>query len=357
MPAIDNLMKRLGFVKLADYGLVLTPEGRIISMRPAVLDDGFGGRIVGWEDGDLAAAELEKWEPARPASKQAAATRLAAPPVPLSRHTAPMPVVARPLPARVTQPVAVVAAPAPAPVAIAAPAPAKRASAPVITAPAVAAAPIVAPAPVVEEDDWEWTIAIARARSAADDVQEAVATARSSQRRMRADTVPPPVTISAKDPIAEDEWPTTQPLTDLDYNDYSSPAAHVVRAARTETPRAAKGTPAPFMATAAPAPTRPVLVASPTTVIPVPRMPTIGNARIEPVVRPPIVATNPPQRRFAKGTGPHHPNTVSRTAHTDDTVPGFVLVEPANEDTVPAIAITPAAKAAALPSIKRVMRG
>ena len=69
MPAIDSLMKRLGYVKLSSYGLVLTPEGRVLSMRPAALDDGLGGRIVGWEEGDLAAMELDKWEPARPAPK------------------------------------------------------------------------------------------------------------------------------------------------------------------------------------------------------------------------------------------------------------------------------------------------
>src|SRR5215207_3090812 len=77
MPAFDALLKRFGFVKLTRYGLVLTPEGRIMSLRPAVLDDGLGGRIVGWADGDLAAMELQKWEPARPAPAAAVATRVA----------------------------------------------------------------------------------------------------------------------------------------------------------------------------------------------------------------------------------------------------------------------------------------
>ncbi len=56
MPAIEHLLKRMGFVRLSKYGLVLTPEGRIMSLRPAVLDDGMGGRIVGWRDHDLVAA-------------------------------------------------------------------------------------------------------------------------------------------------------------------------------------------------------------------------------------------------------------------------------------------------------------
>src|SRR5688500_5093341 len=125
MPAITNLMKRLGFVRLARYGLILTPEGRIMSLRPAVLDDGLGGRIVGWSDGDLAAMELQKWEPARPAPASAVATRLAVAPRPM-----PMPKPA------------------------------------IVIAPA---APAVAPAPQVDEDDWEWEIALARARVAGEE--------------------------------------------------------------------------------------------------------------------------------------------------------------------------------------------
>ena len=66
MGAIDNLLERMGYVKLDRYGLLLTPEGRILSSRPAVLDDGLGGRIVGWDEGDLAAMELDRWAPARP---------------------------------------------------------------------------------------------------------------------------------------------------------------------------------------------------------------------------------------------------------------------------------------------------
>src|SRR5690349_11907119 len=127
MPALDSLLKRLGFVRIAHYGLVLTPEGRIMSLRPAVLDDGLGGRIVGWPDGDLAAMELQKWEPARPAPMPAVATRLAITPPPI------------PLP-RPTKPVAVVV------------------PAPVVAAPAQ-----------VEEDEWEWEIALARARAAAEE--------------------------------------------------------------------------------------------------------------------------------------------------------------------------------------------
>src|SRR5688572_15819602 len=136
MSAIDSLLKRLGFVRIAKYGLVLTPEGRIMSLRPTILDDGLGGRIVGWPDGDLAAMELQKWEPARPAPIRAVATRLAAAPPPIPRVPTPMPKVA-------------------------------------MTVAPAAPAPVVAEPPQVEEDDWEWEIALARARVAAEEAEQA----------------------------------------------------------------------------------------------------------------------------------------------------------------------------------------
>ena len=43
MGAIDDFMRRRGWVKLDKYGLVLTPDDRVLSTRPAVLDDGLGG--------------------------------------------------------------------------------------------------------------------------------------------------------------------------------------------------------------------------------------------------------------------------------------------------------------------------
>ena len=45
--AISRLLARLGFVRIGRFGLVLTPDDRILSTRPAVLDDGLGGKIVG----------------------------------------------------------------------------------------------------------------------------------------------------------------------------------------------------------------------------------------------------------------------------------------------------------------------
>jgi hypothetical protein len=152
MGAIDNLLKRMGFVRLDRYGLVHTPDDRILSTRPAVLDDGLGGKIVGWVEGDLAAMELERWSPlgAQPVAKP------------------------RPLPKPIPAPAPVVAAapaPAPAPVFVA---PAPVAPAPIVVAPP----PVVAEEPKVDEDEWEWEIAVARARAEA---QEAIDSARAVQ--------------------------------------------------------------------------------------------------------------------------------------------------------------------------------
>lgn len=277
MPAIDRLMKKLGYVKLSSYGLVLTPEGRVLSMRPAALDDGLGGRVVGWREGDLAAMELEKWEPARPASKAAVATRVATPP---------------PLAAK------------------------------------------VAPGPVVEEDDWEWTIAIARARAAANEAEVAAASPPPA----------PPTFIAAPDPIKTDAWPKTEPLGELDYNDYTSPMTEVVRVARmANMPRVvlpAKATPPKAMPVVVPVVTAPVpaqareypRAKSPVTVIPVPRLPTLANPnpRALAISVPSVVPSIAPPRRLAKGTGPYLPKTtpmmvLPQSRKDDDTVPGIVL--------------------------------
>ena len=333
MPVIQTLMQRLGFVKLADFGLILTPEGRVLSLRSVVLDDGFGGKVVGWKDGDLAAAELERWEPARPAGKPAVAGRVAANPVGHSpaapvaiarEHVTPM-AVARPIPSPPAVPSI------------------GRAPAPVVAPP-----PAVAVAPVVEEDDWEWTIAIARARAAADDEQRQAA-APPAPRRTGANTVPPPVLTRRVDPIAEDAWPETEPLTSIDYNDYTNPSAELPQAVRiAEVPRVAAAQPLASRSVTPPG--------APRTVIPVPQLPTLASSRggstLAPVAAPP--------RRIAKGTGSHHPNTVSSTRHTDATRPSLAPAPApvaANDDTVPGLLLPAIPAVRPLPSIKRVMRG
>ena len=235
---------------------------------------------------------------------------------------------------------------------------------------------IVAPEPVVEEDDWEWTIAIARARAAADEVElAAAAPPPPGPKWIPAKTLPLAKVAAKADPIGDDAWPKTEPLGELDYNDYGSPMAEVVRVARmANTPRVvmpAKATPprpmpvvVPVIASPVPAQAREFPRAkSPVTVIPVPKLPNISSSsstpralHIAPVVRTSVAPIAPP-RRIAKGTGPYLPKTapmavVAAPRRDDDTVPGMVL-----PPTLPPIArMIPSMTA--LPSIvKRAQRG
>ena len=332
MPAIDTLLKRFGFVKLARYGLVLTPEGRIMSLRPAVLEDGLGGRIVGWPDGDLAAMELQKWEPARPASPQAVATRLAVAPPPMLM----------PKPAAIIAPAAPIAPP-PKPL-------------------AVVAAAVVAQAPQVDEDDWEWTIALARARVSAEESEQAAASVRT---RARLDTIPPPASqrlaVVRIPPLEQTmpDWPETEPITLIEYEDRTSPSREVVQVARitnrpaAPTIQAERPQSAPIgvrkpMPLAAVAPQRRPGT-SPPTVIPVPKLPSITNRHSQ--IQPVISSSSAPRQsrtRLAKGTGPVSgthvgpppPPPIRPGEDIDKTSPGL-----------PAIAAT-----ISLPSIKRLAR-
>ena len=191
MGAIDRLLRRWGYVKLDDYGLLLTSEDRVLAQRPKILDDGTGGRLVGWKSNDLAASELEPWWPGV-ASKPRDLTfpvslgyARSAPVTTAPQAPAPNPLLAELQPEQVPAPQPVsVPAPAAAP-AVAAPAVAARARKPATLPPppvtaigmAVAPprpAPVVTPAPAPEpaaeqpeEEDWEWEIAVARARAEA----------------------------------------------------------------------------------------------------------------------------------------------------------------------------------------------
>jgi hypothetical protein len=171
MGAIENFLRRFGYAKLDRFGLLLTGDGRVLTNRPHILDDGLGGKIVGWTDDDLAAMELEHWGAPKPepAKRVAGKKVIQPPPRPVARPTVPTPVVTAPVVAAPVVAAPVTAAPAPV---VAAPAPKLPgvAPAPVIVAPP---APVVAEEEPVEDDEWEWTIAMARARAAAEEVQQA----------------------------------------------------------------------------------------------------------------------------------------------------------------------------------------
>ena len=205
MPGISSLFRRLGFVKLDDYGLLLTSEGRILSTRPTVLDDGLGGKIVGWREGDLAAMELDRWHGMKVAP--------AAAPIP------------RPIPKAIPKPISVeVAAPIAMPV-----------------------APIVEAHGETEDDEWEWEIAMARSRAAAEWAEEAAAAPAFT---MPSRTAPIAVVAMPKpDPIVADQWPKTEEL-----HNWETPAA--IKSERVVKPILAAGT-APSLKTVIPVPSLP----------------------------------------------------------------------------------------------------
>ena len=66
MKFLDALLARFGYVKIAGYGLVLAPSGRIISLNGRVIDDD-EGTAVGWRDDGappaLPAGGLGDWAP------------------------------------------------------------------------------------------------------------------------------------------------------------------------------------------------------------------------------------------------------------------------------------------------------
>jgi hypothetical protein len=340
MPVIQRLLERWGFIKLRRYGLARTPDGRILSMRSTILDDGAGGRIVGWQDDDLAMAELEPWEPSArrvPAHSPAAprfvpglATRAEAPEVTtpaLAAHVHAQPSTAAAAP---TVPATAAAAPTPAapppaaPTGLASawPGPASTA---VLTPGSVLEPPAAAPTPAmpvevaaeapVDDDEWEWIIALARARA-----EEPPRVPRSPLSRTR-----PMATVAAKDPAASGEWPKTEPIGAIDYDRISTRPAIAIPQGEASTQRTA-----------------------PVTVIPVPVLPTLqgSQGRLQPVVRavPPASSS-----RFAKGTAPVDPDAERAAAMSDDTDPNVSI----GDRTTPGIAMPPVARAVTLPSIKR----
>lgn len=325
MAAFQTLLQRFGYVKLNSYGLVLTPDGRILSMRHAVLDDGIGGRIVGWRDGDLAAAELGRWEPAKPLTNPVASVAPYVPMTIVREHVRPI-AVPPPVPTRITSPT-----------------PAMTTTTATAAMSAMSATPtvsIVSPIVVAQtaeepEDDWEWTIALARARAAEADVRPMMRAAPTKHAPIS--VVPPPL-APITEPMAATSAPPTERMVPPAQKVVSLPSKPFPRTART------MGTVTPISAkraiTASPigVPVRarsetmqpsvtglggtqplPSVVAprasSPKTIIPIPKLPAASAGfRFEPVVRTStVMAAVPPPRRMPKGTGP----VINREASFD----------------------------------------
>ena len=361
MGAIDNFLRRFGYAKLDRYGLILTPDDRVISMRPAVLDDGLGAKIVGWSEGDLAAMELEHWG----APKRATAKPIAAP---ASLHK--LPPAPPPLAARVVAPatpIAPVAAPvsrplpgvAPAPVAVIAPTP--------IPAPAPAPAPVVAAAEEPGEDEWEWEIAMARARAVETEVAR-VDLVRASAVVASAinGKTNPGFPINAKTQPGKHEpeplppWPETEPFNEawVEENEVAPQVMSVMQkklaVARSTPARGAAAVKPPVVTFAPektvqqPSPfatekTRPLIEPMRSTVIPVPQLPTVTDPKL---VRPAAYTPSQPKARAARGTG----NTGKIDEHTVRT-----NAAPANDDrTSPYITVPDEVKPSGFAHTKRV---
>lgn len=326
MGAIDRFLERFGYARLDRYGLVKTPEGRILSTRPAVLNDGLNGKIVGWLEDDLAAMELERWDAPRlapsktVAGKKVVRTRPASSPPPLP-GVAPAPSVITAPPAPATP------EPAVSPVAIVAP--------PVIPAPspAIIATPAVEDAPPVEEDEWEWEIAMARARAVAEEADQA-ATAMSFTRPAgapaKAETLP--------------AWPKTEEIDHFreEWTDAGEPKPRVMSPLEKKL-AVARSTPSGGTKVAASPPRLPAPTPGPQpqmrkTVIPVPTLPTARPADLRPTF-----STAQPPRRIARST-----NTL------DDTVQTLAAPPPANDTTSPYVTLPAEVKPVGYAHTKRV---
>jgi hypothetical protein len=318
MAVIQDLLRRLGFVKLGRYGLTLTADDRIASTRPTVLDNGAGLRIVGWRDDDLAMTELSPWYPDILAAHRPAQRRVQFPVMP------PMPAPAAP---RTTAQL-----PAMQPV-ISKPSGEAQVAAPAASARVMPVA--VAAEAAVDEDDWEWTIALARAR-AADEPTAAPLPVQPTAAAPSAPSVQTPPLFAMSSPAM-----AVQPLTAHSMPARSMPAQQIP-APVTAPPLL---TPNPRVAPSSPAPS---------TVIPVPRLPSIRDAersgRFDPVVRTTIgPAPAPPPSRLAKGTAPIGSDTEQTPAVSDDTQ----LTLSVGDRTTPGVALPLAARPVTLPSIKR----
>jgi hypothetical protein len=92
---------------------------------------------------------------------------------------------------------------------------------------------------------------------------------------------------------------------------------------------------------------------APATVIPVPHLPSIldvgRSTWLEPIARTTVAAPPAPPNRLAKGTSPIDADTEQIPTMSEDTVQNF----PVGDHTTPGIGMPLAARAVALPGIKR----
>ena len=296
MPVINQLLQKFGYIKLADFGLLLDTDGRVVSLQDSSLIDGSGGRVVGWRAGDVGPAVLPVWPGARPPVATA---------VPSEK-------------ARVVLPQA----------------------AQLMT---VAVAPTASDA-VTEEDEWAWEIALARARAATSDVVERRAAPVAKARAVVANEATAPRLVTApgaSHAIVMQTEPKTQPIEVRAMTSPPPPPikARPVAVAAVHPPidlprrrRASTDTLPPPPATitrpdidfvtadtivqAPPVTASMPAQAAPRTIIPVPTLPVRAPSQasaMQPTVRAPSSAADAslaPPRRFPKGTEPLDPVAI-----------------------------------------------
>ena len=329
--AISSLLRRLGFVRLDAYGLVLTPEDRILSIRATVLDDGLGQKIVGWQEADLAAMELEHWAPKGVAKPPVVSPVSLAPTLPQAAMPPPVPRAKPP-----TLPPAIpLAAPVanlrPLPGMTTAPARSVAVAVPLQAAPKQQRPPtplpletmpmqrVADPTEVGEDgEEWEWEIAVARARAAAEWAAEAAEQA--------AWTAPPAAPVRKKratTPIAivaePKDW-KTEPLYELQDWENSQPVRVMPRVK-------------------SPTPARPIVMIPAHTPKPTAAPSVSPRAPLQPIVAPRSrtqTASLPLAPRFPRATPATTPdaslgedtqvNTIAAPAANDEaTRPGLLL--------------------------------
>lgn len=336
--AISSLMRRLGFVKLDAYGLVLTPEDRILSIRSTVLDDGLGQKIVGWQETDLAAMELERWASpqsaprnvAKPVVNQVALAPTVPqpampPPIPRAKPpTTPPALTQRPLPGMTTAPTHPVAQ--------------KRPPTPILET--MPMGRVADPTEVGEDgDEWEWEIAVARARAAAEWAEEAqqIATQAKApqlpvQPRVMKKRATSPIAIVAE-PKRE---PQTEPLQTIEpWETTQAPPVRVMPHMKSPTP----AKPIVMIPTHTPAPLPPApLPPAPQSTLTM--LPSVSpRAPLQPIVAPrarsttgqlPAMSATNSQRRFPRGTPATTPD--SRMDRLGEDTQVSAAPAPANDD-------------------------
>lgn len=298
MAVIESILARAGYVKLSRYGMMLTPDGRIVDLHAMTSDVPFAAPVPGPTVAPIA-------PPAPP------------PPAPAPRVAAPVAPVATPVaPRSASMPSVII-------------------SADVL--------PDDGDDGLADDDEWEWQLALARARIAAAETEAAKMPApaiRALPNATVARRAAPPATPPHRSAAAPIVRPAPAPIARPAAAPIARPAAEPARVRRTTSAGAAVAPPARPIA-AAPTPARPIAVTPPTR--PIAAAPPPARLQPPPLPPPPVVAQPAPlpvtplppspPRRFARGTGPLVPAQVPAARPAADLPPARVMSDDTSEIT------------------------